>query len=40
MAINLTKNLKKTKKDYPGLTKYVMGTQIAGSKVFLSLSGL
>ena len=30
----LNKEFKKDKKDYPGLTKYVMGTQIAGSKVF------
>lgn len=30
----LNKEFKKDKKGYPGLTKYLMGTQIAGSKVF------
>lgn len=30
----LNKEYKKDKKRYPGLTKYLLGTQIAGSKVF------
>ena len=30
----LNKEFKNDKKGYPGLTKYLMGTQIAGSKVF------